>query len=57
VAILTPIDLDMGVNPDFDVMCSSCEVIFHLIWEQQSGAAILSYCPFCGEELEDETDN
>ena len=50
MAILIDVDLD----PDFNVMCSNCDVKFYLVWERKSGTAILSYCPFCGEELEDE---
>jgi len=40
---------------DFDVMCSNCEVKFYLIFERKGGVAILSYCPFCGEELREKS--
>jgi hypothetical protein len=49
--------IDVEYDPDFEVMCSNCTVKFILVWARQGGIAILSFCPFCGEELEDELDD
>ncbi len=40
-----------GIESVFSVLCSSCDVRFHLMWERKGDFAVLSFCPFCGEEF------
>lgn len=47
------IDVDMG--EDNEVMCSECEVVFTVYWRRDGITHGLCFCPFCGDELEDET--
>lgn len=48
------IDIDEELQPDFDVMCSECHTVFAIFWPRSAGG--LAYCPFCGDEIEEETD-
>ncbi len=46
--------IDLEGDSDFSVMCSECSAVFEL---QYKRGFELSYCPFCGDELEDELDD
>ena len=47
--------IDVDNDSDADAMCSECSAVFALQYKRAYGVE-LSYCPFCGEELEDELD-
>jgi rRNA maturation endonuclease Nob1 len=49
------IDVEVEDDANGDVMCSDCSAVFNLQWKRSPGVE-LSYCPFCGVELEDELD-
>lgn len=39
---------------DNEVMCSVCSAVFTIIWRRSADVIGINYCPFCGDELEDE---
>lgn len=47
------IDADMG--NDNEVMCSECDAVFTVIYRRSATCYGIVYCPFCGDEIEDET--
>ena len=53
-----PIYFDDESDPgsNMDVSCSACHAQFVLQW-RRSTAEGMRFCPFCGEEFEEESDD
>lgn len=47
------IDADMG--DENEVMCSECDAVFTVIFRRSATCSGIVYCPFCGDEIVDET--
>jgi hypothetical protein len=52
MAVLVDVDADSGCPWDGDVMCSACKMIFTVSWKHRADVDGVSYCPFCGEEID-----
>lgn len=48
--------IDMGFEggDEGTVQCSECDVVFQVIWHRNGYTDGVEFCPFCGDEVDDE---